>query len=109
MNGVYVGSENLVELSDTPKKAPSVPSDLSKIASSSGLSTPKGRGSMTRLPGPKSGRDSSSRESTPSNENLADTQKGKTKGIEKKVSDGAYVSHDKTKRVREKGLWWGIC
>ncbi|XP_056005085.1 dynactin subunit 1-like isoform X4 [Ostrea edulis] len=78
-------SENLVELSDTPKKAPSVPSDLSKIASSSGLSTPKGRGSMTRLPGPKSGRDSSSRESTPSNENLADTQKGKTKGIEKKT------------------------
>ncbi|XP_062605399.1 LOW QUALITY PROTEIN: dynactin subunit 1-like [Saccostrea cucullata] len=83
----YAGksSENLAELSGTPKKAPSVPSDLSKIGTGSGLSTPKGRGSMSRLPGPKSGRESSSRESTPSEENLAESQRGTPKGTQKKT------------------------
>lgn len=81
-----LGTENLVDLSGTPKKAPSVPSDLSKIASGGGMSTPKGRGSLSKLPGPKSGRESSSRESTPSEENLAESQKRKPKTAEKKVS-----------------------
>lgn len=79
------GTENLTDLSGTPKKAPSVPSDLSKIVSGTGLSTPKGRGSISKLPGPKSGRDSSSRESTPSDENLAGSHRGKAKAEEKKV------------------------
>lgn len=83
----YAGksTENLTDLSGTPKKAPSVPSDLSKIASGTGLSTPKGRGSISKLPGPKSGRDSSSRESTPSDENLAGSHRGKAKAEEKKT------------------------
>nr|XP_022336647.1 dynactin subunit 1-like isoform X4 [Crassostrea virginica] len=78
-------TENLVDLSGTPKKAPSVPSDLSKIASGGGMSTPKSRGSLSKLPGPKSGRESSSRESTPSEENLAESQKRKPKTAEKKT------------------------
>ena len=47
---IYLGSENLTDVGATPARAPSVPSDLSKMAS--GLPTPKGK---SRLPGPKAG------------------------------------------------------
>ena len=66
----FLGTENIAEA--TPKRAPSVPSDLSNIGQTPGLSKEIPRpGSMTKLP------QRSSKESTPEGNKPSDIPKVK--------------------------------
>ncbi|KAK3094997.1 hypothetical protein FSP39_008880 [Pinctada imbricata] len=86
----YAGksSENLTDVGATPVRAPSVPSDLSKAAS--GITTPKSKSGMSRLPGPRTGSKESlgkSRESLGSSrESLGGSRESTPGDVEQKLA-----------------------